>query len=214
MILLKSGDNENMEEKEWDFDSGKLVLDFANTAEFHASDHPEEMLETFPDLVSWSMEAGLITKSEMQELLTKAKKEPKSASNALRNALELREIIYRILSAIAGGEEPEPADLSDFNRTLSGAMLKSQISPSEEGYIWTWKTTENSLDRMLWPIARETASLLTSKDMSQVGECADDRGCGYLFFDTSRNHSRRWCSMEICGNRAKAQRHYQRQTQI
>jgi predicted RNA-binding Zn ribbon-like protein len=65
---------------------------------------------------------------------------------------------------------------------------------------------------MLWPIAREAANLLTSKDIKRMGECADDRGCGYLFFDTSRNHSRRWCSMESCGNRAKAQRHYQRKS--
>jgi predicted RNA-binding Zn ribbon-like protein len=52
--------------------------------------------------------------------------------------------------------------------------------------------------------------LVTSKEIKRVGECADDRGCGYLFIDTSRNHSRRWCSMEACGNRAKAQRHYQK----
>jgi predicted RNA-binding Zn ribbon-like protein len=91
--------------------------------------------------------------------------------------------------------------------------MKTQISPTDEGFNWSWQIDENSFDRMLWPIVREAANLLTSDDINRVGECADDRGCGYLFFDTSRNHSRRWCSMEGCGNRAKAQRHYQRKSQ-
>jgi predicted RNA-binding Zn ribbon-like protein len=65
---------------------------------------------------------------------------------------------------------------------------------------------------MLWPVARSAADLLTSaEELARVGQCADDRGCGWLFFDTSRNHSRRWCAMKDCGNRAKARRHYRRQ---
>ncbi len=201
-----------MEHKDWDFDSGKLVLDFANTAEFHAIDQPDEMLETYADLVSWSLEAGLVTKSEARDLLVKADKEPQEASKTLSNALEMRETIYRMLSAVAHGEKPDNTDLSGFNRTLTEALIKTQISPTDEGFTWTWQVYENSFDRMLWPIAREAANLLTSEDIKRMGECADDRGCGYLFFDTSRNHSRRWCSMESCGNRAKAQRHYQRKS--
>jgi predicted RNA-binding Zn ribbon-like protein len=55
----------------------------------------------------------------------------------------------------------------------------------------------------------DVADLLTSGDLDRVGQCADDR-CGWLFLDVSRNGSRRWCSMEACGNRAKARRHYRR----
>jgi len=63
---------------------------------------------------------------------------------------------------------------------------------------------------MLWPVTRAAVDLLLSDSLAQVGQCADDRGCGLLFIDTSRNHSRQWCSMDACGNRAKAQRHYRR----
>jgi predicted RNA-binding Zn ribbon-like protein len=59
---------------------------------------------------------------------------------------------------------------------------------------------------MLWPVVRSAAALLVSDDLDRVGQCEDDRGCGYLFFDTSRNRTRRWCDMKSCGNRAKAQR--------
>jgi predicted RNA-binding Zn ribbon-like protein len=199
-----------MEQKEWDFDSGNLVLDFVNTAEFHASDQPDEMLETYTDLVSWSMEAGLVTKSEARDLLVKSGNELQAAAKTLSDALVMRETIYRMLSAAAHGKKTDNNDLSRFNRALAEALLRTQISPIDEEFTWTWQIDENSFDRMLWPIAREAANLLTSEDLKRVGECADDRGCGYLFFDTSRNHSRRWCSMEACGNRAKAQRYYQK----
>ena len=66
--------------------------------------------------------------------------------------------------------------------------------------------------RIFWPIAHSAVDLLTSEDIDRVGQCGDDRGCGWLFFDTNRNHSRRWCRMEDCGNRAKAHRHYHRQS--
>jgi len=199
-----------MEHKDWDFDSGNLVLDFTNTVEFHASDHPDEMLETFPDLVSWLQEAGLLTKIEAGELLLRDEQAPQKTKKWLRNALALREVIYGIISAAAQGESPNESDLSTFNRQLSAALGNSRISPSDEGFTWSWQEEKESVDRILWTLVREAANLVTSEDMKRVGECADDRGCGYLFIDTSRNHSRRWCSMEDCGNRAKAQRHYQK----
>jgi predicted RNA-binding Zn ribbon-like protein len=64
---------------------------------------------------------------------------------------------------------------------------------------------------MLWPILRSAAEVLTSEKRTRLGQCADDRGCGWLFLDTSKNRSRRWCDMEDCGNRAKARRHYLRE---
>ena len=199
-----------MERIEWDFVSGNLVLDFANTTEFHASNQPEEHLKSYADLLSWSEGAGLLTHRQGMPLLDRSNKEPEAGLIVLEKALEFRELIYCIFSAIARDERPSQVDLSMFNKTLVKALKNSRITNDEQGYSWSWQNIEASLESMLWPIARETADLLTSQEINQIGECADDRGCGYLFIDTSRNHSRRWCSMEACGNRAKAQRHYQK----
>jgi predicted RNA-binding Zn ribbon-like protein len=92
-------------------------------------------------------------------------------------------------------------------------MAKIAILLTPKGFTWSWQTEKSALDRMLWSIARSSAELLTSEDINRVGRCEDDRGCGYLFYDTSRNKNRRWCSMESCGNRAKAKRYYQRRSQ-
>jgi predicted RNA-binding Zn ribbon-like protein len=202
-----------MEQKAWDFDSGNLVLDFANTAEFHASDSPDEMLESFPDLLSWSQAAGILSRDEAEDLINWAEENPGEAAQELSKALALREVIYQVLSASANQESINESDLSTFNDYLSESLLHSRITHGKENFRWSWDPECNSADRIQWALVRAAADLITSKDIKRVGECADDRGCGYLFIDTSRNHSRRWCSMEACGNRAKAQRHYQKTTQ-
>lgn len=202
-----------MTQKEWDLDSGNFVLDFTNTAEFHASNQPDEWLNSYADLVSWAEAAGIISNQTGRVLLSTAKENPKKAKKALRNALELRETIYRIFSALASNDLPGQNDLAEFNQRLTRSLANARITNVQDGFTWDWGDMENSLDSILWPITRETANLLTSAEVIKIGECADDRGCGYLFIDTSRNQSRRWCSMESCGNRAKAQRHYHKLTQ-
>ena len=65
------------------------------------------------------------------------------------------------------------------------------------------------LDRVTWWVARSAAELMTSPDLPFVRECAS-YDCGWLFMDTTKNRSRRWCDMSTCGNRAKGRRHYER----
>ncbi|TMI77299.1 MAG: hypothetical protein E6H05_00485 [Bacillati bacterium ANGP1] len=62
----------------------------------------------------------------------------------------------------------------------------------------------------MWPVVWAASELLTSADVRRVRQCQSDDGCGWLFIDRSKNGTRRWCSMSVCGNRAKARRHYER----
>jgi predicted RNA-binding Zn ribbon-like protein len=62
---------------------------------------------------------------------------------------------------------------------------------------------------MLWPVVRSAAELLTSDELGRVRECAADN-CAWLFLDRSKNRSRRWCDMAVCGNRDKVRRFRQR----
>jgi predicted RNA-binding Zn ribbon-like protein len=78
--------------------------------------------------------------------------------------------------------------------------------------FWTWAAADDALEAPLWPILRSAAEILTSEDRQQVRECAGT-ACTWLFLDRSRNRSRRWCSMESCGNREKARRHYRRKSE-
>jgi predicted RNA-binding Zn ribbon-like protein len=75
-----------------------------------------------------------------------------------------------------------------------------------------WRDADRTdLDRVLWEAAASAADLLTSPDLARVKTCPG-AGCAWLFLDRSRNGTRRWCDMSVCGNRAKARRHYSRVT--
>ena len=192
---------------------GRLSLDFANTVDGHASDHPVEYLTSYSDLVAWSQHVGILTDHQVQRLLEEAARHPVTATAVLERAIALREAIYRIFSAISHGRPPQAADLATYNAELSGALARSRIVSTAEGFAWDWRRAEDALDRMLWPVVRDAAGLLTSEKLDRIEECADDR-CGWLFLDVSRNRSRRWCAMEDCGNRAKARRHYERKRAV
>jgi predicted RNA-binding Zn ribbon-like protein len=192
----------------FDFDSGVLCLDFANTVDWHASPNPIEKLNDYLDLVDWGEDAGVLSTREAGQLRHMAEQHPEDAAAVLKHALNLRETIYRIFTAIGGKRPVDPADLSILNAVLPEALSRMQIVATTKGFDWRWVKSQDTLDAMLWPVARSAADLLFSDDLDRVRECADDRGCGYLFIDTSRNRSRRWCSMASCGNRAKAKRHY------
>jgi predicted RNA-binding Zn ribbon-like protein len=188
---------------------GRLSLDFANTADWHASDQPVEFLTSYCELVAWSRHVGILTEHRVQHLLKEGARRPTDATAVLARAIALREAIYRLFSAVSHGHGPRPADVAALNAELSTALAQSRIVPAAEGFVWAWAGSDDALDRMLWPVVHDVADLLTSGDLDRVGQCADNR-CGWLFLDVSRNRSRRWCSMEACGNRAKARRHYRR----
>ena len=124
----------------------------------------------------------------------------------------MREALYRLFTANIKSRPTDPADIALVNAELPAALAHSRLQPAGTGFLIGWPPDLKALDSLLWPIAYSAADLLTNADLlSRVGQCADDRGCGWLFLDLTKNRSRRWCSMRGCGNRAKAQRHYHRQ---
>jgi len=195
----------------FDFDAGELCLDFTNTVEWHASDEPDDRLNAYQDLIRWGEAAGILSAHRAERLGQVAKEEVEAARTAFAAAVHLREAVYRIFAAVANEEKVDDADLDVLNRHLERALPHLEIAVASPAFTWQWTADPGDLQQIVWPVARSAADLLTGDLLDRVGQCADDRGCGYLFIDHSRNRSRRWCSMESCGNRAKVHRHYRRQ---
>ena len=191
-------------------ESGWLCLDFANTAEWHRSNHPTERLTSYARLVAWARSIGLLPDRAAQQLLRAAEQRPAEAARVLERAVALREAIFHIFEAVAGGHSPTPADQTTLNAELGRSLARSRLVWNKTTFDWDRQGEDGDLDQMLWRILRSTTVLLTGEDIKRVGICADDRGCGWLFYDTSRNRTRQWCSMRGCGNRAKARRHYEK----
>jgi predicted RNA-binding Zn ribbon-like protein len=198
------------ETERYHLEAGRLCLDFANTVEWHASDHPEEELHDYEDLVAWAEQIRVLAHDEARQLMHLAALHLAESAAVYEQAIALREAIYRIFSATAHGDAAAEGDLALFNAALVRALAHLRIVLAAEGFAWDWDVRDGAPDRMLWPVVWSAANLLTDEDLVRVGVCADEHGCGWLFFDTSRNRSRRWCGMDGCGNRAKARRHYER----
>jgi len=197
-----------IEEPRYSFVGGNLSIDFTNTVNSRWSGEAQDKFSNYRDLVAWARQAGLTGEAEARRLVRAAERNPEAAKRALNEATDFREVIYRIFQATALEQPPANADMGAFNRKLAEAMTHARIEPLPDGFAWSWEESD-ALDRVVWPIARSAADLLTSHQLERVKSCGSD-DCGWLFVDTSRNGSRRWCDMSDCGNRAKARRHYHR----
>jgi predicted RNA-binding Zn ribbon-like protein len=205
----------------FDLSGGALCLDFANTLDDRPDPHPNEWLGSYADLLAFMGQSRALPEHQVARLTAEAAHAPEAAGAVLARAIEVREAIYRLFLALADGEPVPASDLAALNGALRETLAHARLVPTEPvpasasdepapGLLaWGWTDDPLSLDAPLWPLVRSAADLLTSPTLSALRVCAAD-ACAWLFLDTSRNGSRRWCSMRTCGNRAKARRHHAR----
>lgn len=194
--------------------SGRLIaghrcLDFVNTVSWRASAAPIEGLGHYRDLAAWSAAAGLVPADRAAELERQAGTLAASAEAVLERARALREALHRLFGERAGGRAPGKSELGILNAELARAPAIRGLAWADPGFVWSGAEAGSRLESVLWPLAWSAAELLTGGELKRVRACAGE-GCGWLFYDTSRSLSRRWCAMDDCGNRAKARRHYAR----
>ncbi|MBA3643754.1 MAG: CGNR zinc finger domain-containing protein [Chloroflexia bacterium] len=188
----------------------RLCLNFVNTIESPRGSHPAEFLRSYADLVRWGRHVGLLSDTEAERLLREGAQRPNAASATFEQALTLRAALTRIFRAVADGNVPEETDLRQVQATYYAALARARLAPGAERYQWAWGADDEALDRPLWDVARSAVALLTEDDLARVKVCPGANDCGWLFYDTSKNGSRRWCSMEGCGSRVKMRQHYAR----
>lgn len=193
---------------EFDLDSGILALDFSNTLDGRYDPEAKERVRVYRDLLVFSLLAGTIEQQQAERLAAVAERIPESAEQQVHQSHQLREAIFGVFSTIAAGEDPPAPDLDVLNGFHQRAMSRGKVIVASEGFDWGWED-DDALDRPLWPIVKSAVDLLLTGDQRRLRECAAD-DCGWLFYDTSRNQSRRWCSMQSCGNRAKVQQFRER----
>lgn len=184
---------------------GALCLDFVNTETWRGDPARNyERLTGYGELLHWAGHAGILDQDEARRLDREAAARPDDAAAVLVTALALRTALGQLFTAPAAA-----ADLAVLNGLLARAPMRTGLVLASAGFSWVMTATD-ALEQPLWPVAWDAADLLVSGRAGRVGACADP-ACAWLFLDTSRNRSRRWCSMEECGNRHKARRHYERE---
>jgi predicted RNA-binding Zn ribbon-like protein len=180
------------------FLGGLVCVDFCNTFDHLHIPPRYDFLKDYSTVVDWGKAAGILSKRTASI--------PVARHRSLAELMEVRSLIYRILWPISRGESPVESDLVSFNIRMQKVSSKLRLVPTKGQYNLIGPA-DDPLERIVSETVRSAADLLVSNSFDRIRRCG---GCGWLFFDTSRNHLRRWCSMDICGNRAKARRHYQR----
>ncbi len=194
----------------FDLSGGRLCLDFANTVDPRVGSHPRELLKNYSDLAQWGQQVDILMEDEAKDLLREAARRPEEAAMTLERAIALREVIYRIFSAITRGTHPQSEDLEALLSAYADVITHAQLTSTPNGFTLDWVRHEDGFDRLLWPVVHSAIELLTSQEVKRVKECPGLGDCGWLFLDTSKNSSRHWCSMDECGSRAKMRRLYAR----
>jgi predicted RNA-binding Zn ribbon-like protein len=172
-----------------------LCLDFVNTRYWRGTPQPSEELSDVDALRRWQQCHG------MADAVT-----PRQFSVVI----ESRESLYGLLRALADATPPPPDALAALARQVAAAPPRRELllTPTLAG--WRVSQLSPSVAARLAPVWWSAADLVLAADRLRLRCCANPR-CGWLFLDDSKGGTRRWCSMSACGNRAKVQRHAQRQ---
>lgn len=180
------------------------VLAFVNTLSSRPTDAPVERLTTYEALVEWAREQHLLSAAAAERLVAEARRHPQQAAGVLARAKDFREALNGLADAVEKQRQPGNAILNTISDHLAAAYANGRLVPRDGGLQWV-TSGENALERILWEIGRATGRLVLSPRLSKLRSCAAS-DCGWWFIDDTRNHSRRWCDMKLCGNREKVKR--------
>ena len=182
-----------------------VALDFANTSSGRGGPQHLDHLRDPEHVMAWAEHEGVVdeaTAARMRERLDAG--DPAFAA-LLPDAITLREAIYGVAAAIAGKQAPAENDLGVIRTACARAIAAAQLAPAADGFRWSWPTDPPVPETLLGPVSLSAAGLLRESDLSRVKQCPGEH-CGWVFFDLTKNNTRRWCEMAVCGNRAKAKR--------
>jgi predicted RNA-binding Zn ribbon-like protein len=204
VIGSANGTSPRTARRHYELIAGHPVLDLVNTLDWRfRDDTPEELLNDYGDLVRFTEQAGLIGNTQARRLLRNTS-ESKAASvvAALR---ELREAAAAVFYAALDDVEPPASSVALLEGFFKRAQESQRLHRVGAKLAWGLTRSTSLPELPLWLISLSAAELMTSNEMDRVRACGNPE-CRWLFLDTSKNHTRRWCDMKICGNRMKARR--------
>jgi len=180
-----------------------------NSLDWRGRAQPVETLRDYGDLLRFMVASGALDTGHARTLFDWGERHPKKAARALERAKATREAIARLVKEISAGRKPQRPDVEKLEADCRKAMETRSLVPDAIAMSWQWKGYETDPDRPRWIAALDAERLLTDARRAPIREC-EGNGCGWFFLDRSRNRRKRWCSMDACGNRAKAQRFYRK----
>jgi predicted RNA-binding Zn ribbon-like protein len=213
---MESDAPEVTEKPAFELSGGQPALNLVNTLDNRfAPAGPLELLREYGDLVRFAEQNGLLGASGAGRLGAVG---AAAGQAALERTLELREALAATLYRSLAASAPRRRDLRLLEESFHEAARHRALHWRQEAgratpFKWRWPTGDRCAELPFWMLAHAAAELIVSPAMQQLRACGADT-CRWLFLDTSKNHTRRWCNMKICGNRTKARRFQARRAEL
>jgi predicted RNA-binding Zn ribbon-like protein len=195
-------------ERAFKFVANSLCLDFVNTLRLRDG-QMLDLLQDIEDLFAWCVAAQIIPPARAGTMLQELRAR-REVQSILEQALALRTALVDMAQRLARGTSVARQTVGMVNALLGQWQGQVELVRGKRRYEKRLQLALTRPIHLLVPIAESAADLLSSADLRLVKKCQSS-DCLIYFYDTTKNHSRSWCSMELCGNRAKAAAHYERQ---
>ena len=182
-------------------------LDFVNT-ELIEQGRRVDRLQDFADLVGWLEQAQVLSVVQAKQVLHRWGQTSKGAG-ALSEARAFRRVLREMAEGIVHGKRPSAFVLNKINALLRYHTVDVALVRTRHGLERRASFQPRDPIHLLVPVAESASDLLCHGDFSLILKCENPR-CILYFYDATKNHTRRWCSMTVCGNRMKVAAHYRR----
>lgn len=202
--------------------AGRLCLDFANgvggwieqggagSSRFSVRD---DRIRDYEDLVAWALQSAVLDTGQASKLVKESTAHPQAALAVLKRGHRLRGAIHAVAWSIEKRETPDAEDLAVLAREATLARGHQELLLGEANLAWRLPEGALPLEAPLGFVALSAEDYFMRGDLTRLHSCPGE-GCGWLFEDTTRNRSRRWCDMGDCGNSEKVRKFRARQARI
>jgi len=173
------------------------AIDFANTLSSPRG-QSEELLRSWPEVVYWLSKAGLPKDSSLNLAVSRG-------VEALKSVLKLRHAWKALLAQLIAGGKVNDEFLESLNSLLAEDNFHDTVQrDSQKGFKLVRSASQLHGEKLaLAMLARQIAGFLADANLNYLHRCANTATCTLYFYDTTKNHRRRWCSVAVCGNRHK-----------
>ena len=174
---------------------GRLAIDFANAA-------PSEAALSWEKLIHFLEATQIIAADRGAQLLALPQSDPAAADVLLLKARRLGAALREAFPALLRKQRIVSQWMEPINEILRITEGHDELVPRAGGWQLEFIARKGGLEWLLAAVARSGAEIIAEGSHARLRRCANPR-CGLFFYDTSRTHLRRWCSMTLCGNRSK-----------
>ncbi len=188
------------------FVGNHLCLDFINT-QIIVNGESTDLLGSFEDLVSWFIQARIFTKAQAD--VARAELNQGQMSSLLEQAKSFRGTLRGLAERLAASKSVPDPTIATINRFLSLRSGFPQLVRRKGGFEQRVHSAATPAQSVLSPLAEAASDLLCRANFALIKKCGNP-SCILYFYDTTKNHTRNWCSMQMCGNRMKVAAHYRR----